>query len=287
MFDAASSRTVSAFPLSVGTSLAFESVFASENPSVDPDRKIPQQIKITDYNKLWINVGTLFRNMYNAIDRNAIKYATAADAADAIQSEMDFIDDLVHAESNGQTSTVFYICTYDDLTSRFKMGSLRLPRTDIQLQYAKLYKSTLEVIKRRANAGRIREVLEYKSKFSGGSSDVLIFTHFPIDLLNAPKFRRMDLLESHTGILKKQTDWYTKYYEGRDLNMLPLNGILLTVFGDDHHFRPQTRAMKEAVLTVAKERRWTVLTSPRDVVAGIRLMRDHALRDALLLQEQY
>ena len=115
----------------------------------------------------------------------------------------------------------------------------------------------------------------------------MIFTHFPIDLLNAPKFRRMDLLESHTGILKKQTDWYTKYYEGRDLNMLPLNGILLTVFGDDHHFRPQTRAMKEAVLTVAKERRWTVLTSPRDVVAGIRLMRDHALRDALLLQEQY
>lgn len=287
MFDAVSSRTISAFPLSVGTSLALESVFSSEQPSIDPDRKPPQKIKITDYNKLWINVGTLFRNLYNAIDRNAIKYVTAADAADAIQTEMDFIADLVNAESNGQTSVVFYICTYDDLTTRFKMGALRLPRTDIQLRYAKLYKAALDTIRRRSVSGRIREVLEFKSKFSGGSSEVLILTHFPIDLLNASKFRRMDLLESHTGILKKQTDWYTKYYDGRDLNMLPLNGILLTVFGDDHHFRPQSRGMKEALLTLAKERRWTVLTSTRDVVASIRTMRDHALRDALLQQEQY
>lgn len=287
MFDAVSSRTVSAFPLSVGTSLALESVFTSEQPSIDPDRKAPQQIKITDYNKMWFNVGTLFRNLYNAVDRSALRYVTATDAAEAIIAEMDFIADLVSKESNDQTTPVFYICTYDDLTSRFKMGSLRLPRTDLQLAYAKLYEATLKVIKNRSISGRIREVIEFKSKFSGGSSNALILTHFPIDLLNASKFRSLDLLESHTGILKKQPDWYTKYYDGRELNMLPLNGILLTVFGDDHHFRPQPKAMKEALLTLAKERRWTVLTSARDVVAGIKTMRDHALRDALLIQEQY
>lgn len=286
MFDAVSSRTVSAFPLSVGTSLALESVFKSEKPSIDPERRIPQQINITDYHKMWFNVGTLFRNLYNAIERMATKYVRASDAAEALTAEMDFIADLVSSESNGQTTAVFYICSYDDLTTRFKMGSLRLPRTQLQMDYARIYKDTLAIIKRRSEAGRIREVLDFKSKFSAINSNVLIVTHFPIDLLNVGKFRRLDLLESHTGILKKQTDWYTKYYEGRDLNMLPFNGILLTVFGDDHHFRPQSKAMKEALLTLARERRWTVLTSPRDVVAGIKNMRDHALRDALLVQEQ-
>lgn len=287
MFDAISSRTVSAFPLSVGTSLAFESLFTSEQPSIDPDRKKPQEIKVTDYNKVWINVGTLFRNLYNAVDRQAQKFVTAADAADALVSEMDIIDDLIHNNSGGQTKAVFYTCSYDDLVHRFKRAKLRTATTALQLQYANLYKSTLRTLKGRSSSGRIREILDFNSKFSGGASEVLILTHFPVDLLNASKFRRMDLLESHTGILKKQTDWYTKYYDGRDLNMLPLNGILLTVFGDDHHFHPQPKAMKEALLTLAKERRWTVLTSARDVVAGIRTMRDHALREALLEQEQY
>lgn len=286
MFDAVNSRTTSAFPLSVGTSLALESVFESDRPSLDPERKIPQIIKITDYKKLWINVGTLFRNLYNAIDRNAIKFVQPNDAADAIISEMDFIKDLVDAESGGQVSVVFYKCDYTDLTVRFKLGNLRLPKTDLQFQYAKMYKTTLDLIQRRSNTGRTHEVHAYKSKFSDRPNNVLILTHFPIDLLNASGFRRLDLLESHTGILKKQPDWYTKYYDGRDLNMLPLNGILLTVFGDDHHFRPQSKAMKEALLNLARERKWTCLTSSRDVVAGIRTMRDHALRDALLLQEQ-
>jgi hypothetical protein len=30
----------------------------------------------------------------------------------------------------------------------------------------------------------------------------------------------MELLESHTGVLKKKPEWHTKYYNGRDLNML-------------------------------------------------------------------
>jgi hypothetical protein len=286
MFDAVSSRTISAFPLSVGTSLALESVFTSENPSIDPDRKIPQKINITDYNELWINVGTLFRNLHNAVDRAALKFVRAFDCADALAAEMDFISDLVRVESNGHTSVVFYQSDYTDLTKRFPNGTLRLPRTILQEQYAALYKDTLKVLDQRSKAGRIGDVRKYSSMFSHPGADALIMTHFPVDLLNARKFRSLDLLESHTGLLKKAPEWYTKYYDGRDLNMLPLNGILLTVFGDDHHFRPQPKGMKTALLDLAQEKRWNVLTTPREIVSDIKTIRDHALRDALLVQEQ-
>jgi hypothetical protein len=286
MFDAISSRTTSGFPLSIGTSLAMESVFVPVKPTIDPYRKIPQQINIDDYNQVWINIGTLFRNLYNAVDRNFLGKFDGVDVADALSTEMETIADLVVSSSQGKTESVFYNCSYSDLTNRFKLGTLRLPNTEKQLLYADLYKKSIDNLLKRSQRESIRHIETYQSMFSGGSkSEALILTHFPIDLLNAKKFRSMDLLESHTGILKKPTDWYTKYYDGRDLNMLPLNGILLTVFGDDHHFRPQNRAMKEAVLAFAIERRWTCITSAQEIVNGIKTLKDHALRDALLKQE--
>lgn len=286
MFDVISSRTTSGFPLSIGTSLALESVFVPVKPTIDPDRKIPQQINIEEYNQVWVNIGTLFRNLYNAVDRNFLAKLDSGDVADALIVEMETIADLVASSSQGKTESVFYHCSYSDLTTRFKLGTLRLPNTEKQLLYADLYKKSLDNMLRRSQRESIRHIETYSSLFSGGrKSEALILTHFPVDLLNAKKFRSMDLLESHTGLLKKPTDWYTKYYDGRDLNMLPLNGILLTVFGDDHHFRPQSRSMKEALLTLAIERRWTCITSSAEVVNSIKTLKDHALRDALLKQE--
>lgn len=285
MFDAISSRTVSALPLSIGTSLALESVFDAINPPIDPNRVIPQHIDILDYDQLIVNVGTLFRNMYNAVDRSALKMLTASDLADEIVVEMNQITDLVNGYSNSRVETIFYICSYSDLTSRFTMGNLRLPRTALQLAYSNLYLETLNIISRRSKNNQIREVIEYKSKFSNPIKKALLISHFPLDLLNVDKFKKLDLLESHTGLLKKVPDWHTKYYDGRDLNMLPFNGILLTVFGDDHHFRPQSKAMKEAVLTLAIEKKWTCLSKSREIVNSIKTMKDHALRDALLAQE--
>ena len=286
MFDAINSRTISGFPLSIGTSFAMESIFNPVNPPLDPDRKIPQQININDYTAVWVNVGTLFRNLYNAVERTFLPSLNAPDVADALVSEIETIADLVMAEGHEKVEPVFYYCSYSDLTTRFKLGTLRLPSTDKQLMYAELYKKTMDNLLRRSQRESIRHIEFYQSKFSGGNkSEALILTHFPVDLLNAKKFKSLDLLESHTGLLKKPTEWYTKYYDGRDLNMLPFNGILLTVFGDDHHFRPQNRKMKEALIELAIARRWTCLTSAAEVVNSIKTLKDHALSDALLKQE--
>ncbi len=286
MFNVLDSRTVSGFPLSVGTSLAFESIFDPVQETIDPSRTIPQKINIMDYNEVWINVGTLFRNLYNSIDKAGSNFINHYDYADTLQQEIDTIEDLVKQNSNSFVNTVFYICNYNDLSSRFKLGTLRLPKTALQLKYSQLYKKTLDVILKRSSSSAFREVLEFESKFSKPNKDVLILTHFPIDLLNNTKFKDLHLLESHTGVLKKKPEWYTKYFNGRDLNMLPLNGILLTVFGDDHHFSPQPIKMKNALLELAKKRKWHCLSTNKEIVDGIKTLNDIALREALLLQDQ-
>lgn len=74
MWNAIDARTVSAFPLSVGTSLALESVFNGVQEPIDPNRVIPQKVEINNYDAFWINVGTLFRNLYNALNKDSIKF---------------------------------------------------------------------------------------------------------------------------------------------------------------------------------------------------------------------
>jgi hypothetical protein len=287
MFDAIASRTISAFPLSVGTSLAMESVFEGSLPPIDPARNPPSKVNINDYHAVYVNVGTLFRNMYNAIDKNALQYLRASEMGDALGVEIDVISDAIKQHSNGLVKVYFYMASYQDLQKRYPRGARREPRTHLQLMYSKLYTNTMVLMGRRGRTPGGVPLFSIDSKFSNPGKKCLLISHFAVDLLNWRHFKQLDLLESHTGALKMRHEWYTKYYDGRDLNMLPLNGILLTVFGDDHTFRPQTQGMKRSLLETAKARRWNCLSTPQEIIAGIKSMRDHALRDALLEQEPY
>lgn len=284
-FGIVNSRTISGLPLSVGTSLAMESVFDPVLEPIDASRKIPQRIDLDNYEEVWINIGTLFRNLYTSLERSQVGLVSGQEAASGIASEMEIITDLVSNKTNGRTECVFYHCSYEDLSRIFKLGTLRLPRTDKQFMYSNLYTKTMKILIDQGVKGASREIEQYKTKIHSKSRlDALFFTHFPVDLLNDRYFGSIDLLESHTGLLKKKNEWYTKYFDGRDLNMLPFSAILLPVFGDDHHFRPQSRAMKEAVFLLAKEKRWNCLTNDSKITTDIRTMKDHALRDALLVQ---
>jgi hypothetical protein len=117
-------RDVSAFPFSVGTSLGLESLFDGPNESIDPDRQIPQQVNITDYNELWINCATLFRNMYTAIPRDRLSEVVSRDCVDVLATEMSQILELVNEQSQGKTRVIYYICSYKGLEKEFK-GALR------------------------------------------------------------------------------------------------------------------------------------------------------------------
>ena len=276
-------RTVSAFPFSTGTSLAFESLFEGKNESIDPERQIPQKVNITDYNELWINCATLFRNLYTAIPRDRVHDTVSRDCVDALADEMSQIHELVNEESQGKTRVIYYICSYRGLEQEFKGAVRRTPNTDKQKFYQKLMDETLNRLVRRVKETQELLIREFNVTFYPDERiKALIITHYAVDLLSAKRFRSLDLLESHTGVLKKFNTWYTKYYNGKELMMIPFNEYLIKFFGDNDLIVPFHFKVRRVIQEVAEQHKWNYATSMSKVRADIGTIKDHFARKEIL-----
>ena len=276
-------RDVSAFPFSVGSSLALESLFEGKNESIDPDRQIPQKVNITDYNELWINCATLFRNLYTAIPRDRVHDTVSRDCVDALADEMSQIHELVNEESQGKTRVIYYICSYRGLEQEFKGAVRRTPNTDKQKFYQKLMDETLNRLVRRVKETQELLIREFNVTFYPDERiKALIITHYAVDLLSAKRFRSLDLLESHTGVLKKFNTWYTKYYNGKELMMIPFNEYLIKFFGDNDLIVPFHFKVRRVIQEVAEQHKWNYATSMSKVRADIGTIKDHFARNEIL-----
>ncbi len=60
-------RTVSGFPLSIGTGLALESILEPVQEVYDPQRVVPEKIKLNKYDAIWFNIDTLVRNIVGSV----------------------------------------------------------------------------------------------------------------------------------------------------------------------------------------------------------------------------
>ena len=276
-------RDVSAFPFSTGTSLAFESLFEGKDESIDPDRQIPQKVNITDYNELWINCATLFRNLYTAIPRDRVHDTVSRDCVDALADEMSQIHELVNEESQGKTRVIYYICSYRGLEQEFKGAVRRTPNTDKQKFYQKLMDETLNRLVSRVKETQELLIREFNVTFYPDERiKALIITHYAVDLLSAKRFRSLDLLESHTGVLKKFNTWYTKYYNGKELMMIPFNEYLIKFFGDNDLIVPFHFKVRRVIQEVAEQHKWNYATSMSKVRADIGTIKDHFARKEIL-----
>lgn len=276
-------RDVSAFPFSVGSSLAFESLFEGKNESIDPERQIPQKVNITDYNELWINTGTLFRNLYTAIPRDRVQDTVSRDCVDALVDEMTQIRELVNEESQGKTRVIYYICSYKGLEKEFKGALRRTPNTDKQKFYQNLLDETLNKLVRRVKETRELDIKEFDVKiYPDERVKALVITHYAVDLLSANRFRSLDLLESHTGVLKKFNTWYTKYFNGKELMMIPFNEYLIKFFGDNDLIVPFHFKVRRVIREVAERNKWNYATTMAKVRYDLSTIKDHFARNEIL-----
>lgn len=253
-------RTVSGFPLSISTGLAFESLFPPRQSVYDPERVKPEMIDIGDYQQFWINVDTLFRNMIQSADKNAVTNTGYKEAASVLADEMDTIVSLLNNEGQGTTSPVFYVCDYKHaLRNLHKAISLRKDTTAKQLHYTNLRDKTMKYLKEsRSDIKFFPGTIRTSNNING-----LMLTHLPIDLLANRFFGRLDLLESNTGKLKKKHQWNTKYYPvpGKNMNILPFNRMLLMVLGDKPMIQPSPSKLRNQIMDVAEKRKWTPATT--------------------------
>jgi len=269
-------RAISAYPLSVGTSLALESLIQTDNPPIDPERVIPQRVDLSQYETIWINVSTLFRNMNSAINNDdKINVKSLAYAKEMIR-EIELLDDLF----SPYFSVNYYVCNYKKAlglnNNYIKLRSYNTPK---QLLYKSDHDKTISILLR-----------DMKEKIDVFDSDIkpqkkqkaLILTHYAWDLLSYNNFSLLDLIESHTGILKKKQDFYTKILNGKDTPMIPFNKCFIRVFGDKEHFSPMNPKVKQQIIDFANECKWTQMTTKDKIIFDLNhKMKDQFLKEVL------
>lgn len=265
-----SDRPVSGFPLSIGTGLAFESLFPPRQKVYDPERPIPEKININNYNQMWINIDTLFRNMIGSLDKALLMNVGPKAVSAAIVDEMDTIESLLQNEGGGVASPIFYVCDYEHALRNLHKGlSMRKDTTPKQLHYKSLKEKTLKELKEfRSDIKFFPDTIK-----TSGSNLALMLTHIPYDLLSYRMFGRLDLLESNTGKLKKKHQWNTKYYPvpGQNMAILPFYRFLLLTLGDKVMFQPTMSKLREQIMTCASKRNWTPSTTKEKCMLDLSL----------------
>lgn len=259
-------RTIGQLPLSVATSLAMEAAVG-----IHPDYQV-QQAPIKQYGEFWVNLKTLFRNMMGAMQGDGPQLVMGGAVGEEIQQEMDRIDSIVAGESDAQV--VYYACNYDRLQQRFPQARIRLDNTDKQKIRTRTMTAALQWVidaekppPHHPSETRVRVFnLDLKPLVQ---KETLILTHIALDLCSAKHFGELTLLESHTGAIKEPAQWYTKYYNGKDLVHIPFRQDFLQVFGDNEMFQPFPAQERKELQEVAEHYNWTSVTTNDKISYGI------------------
>lgn len=257
---AISARAIGAYPVSIATSLCLESIAVGPLPAYDPDRVVPAMIDISQYDVVYVNAATLFRNILGALPSGGDKSVVAGDIYMALAFEIELINKLIVEISFGKTKVVFYTSQYAGLDKKHPHAKFRVDTTEKQMVYTAILQNTISYyIKQQAKENTIEIVdvlVKPASKVKG-----LIITHYAYDLLAAKHFNSLDLLETHTGVLKTKSMWYTKLTGGKDLMRIPFGSMALQVFGDSQTFYGQPAKVKEQVIELADKYKWTNTTT--------------------------
>jgi hypothetical protein len=274
--EAIAQRTVGQYPISIATSLALESACG-----IHPEIKVASP-PILKYEQLWVNVRTLFRNFLGALDKTAVKGVQAPEIAETLAGEMDYIRSIVQDVTGGRCQVVFYVSNYNGLDRRFKHAVLRMDSTDRQKEYTLIQKQTIE---RLLKTNPEIKGFELKIKPTHPVR-AMIITHYAYDLSAHDEFTKLVLVESHTGAIKEFAQWYTKYYDGKELSMIPFREDFLQIFGDAETFRPFDPKLRKELIAIATKYNWTAVTTKAKILYGVDTLQNPfykaTVRDMLL-----
>lgn len=275
-------RTTSALPLSIGTSLALESLLQPRGMPYDPGRVIPEMIDPSKYHSIYINISTLLRNLVGALPKSYMDTIVADHLIDPLLWEMETIESIVKEDTSGAMQVKYYYSLYEDITSKklHKAVQIRQPNTPAQHAYHEMLVKTAEqVISQRSDVDLVKTLIK------GEKTNSLIMTHIPYDLLAYGDFNSLDLLESHTGKLKHRQEWWSKYYKvgNDDMSRLPFFRKLLLIFGDHVLIKPMDVRFRRMILEIAKNRNFTPMTTKEKV----RFFLDSDLKERYLFLEVY
>ena len=274
LLQAIDGREKGALPISVATSLAVEAACG-----VYPDRPV-SPAPILSVKEVWFNVRTLLRNLLGSILPEFRDQAYPPHLLPALVEEMRIIESAVLKASNGGCRAIFYYADYTSIARKFPKAVVKIAKTARQIQQNIIDEKTLKLLLEEQGSGDIRT---YNFEITGNHPESFIVTHLPVDLLSKYSFRRLDLLESHTGAIKAWPQWNSKLTNGRELLNIPFSQFSLQVFGDNgNHFSPQSLSIRRQVVALAEEDRWTATSTESKIRDSLRKVKDATERTLLL-----
>jgi hypothetical protein len=263
-------REKGASPMSIATSLAMESLcgfgeFENDKPFLNK----------TD--ALWINVRTLFRNVFSSLDSYVKKTVSLDDLVYAVLEDISVLNTVLEYQSKNRLKPTFYLCEYKGLSREFPNAVIKQPKTELQIYERSMEDSFVKAFKK-TEFFNDEDVKIFDVQIKGSGGNVVLLTHLPIDLLWRTNFRKVHLLESHTGAIKVKPTWYTKLTGGKNNFRIPFNRMTLQVFGDGNNlFTAMSRKIKNNLLELAKERKWSSVTSTEKIRSDLEKLKDKPL----------
>lgn len=277
--DRLNQRERGKLPLSIGTSLAFETLIGIN------DNIRYKNPPLQDNDVIWINVKTLFRNIYQSIKADEAMLCSPVDYSNTLIEEIEFIKEFCRIEGNG-IKYQFYCPNYRQLDKLTDEVLLRLDNSDKQKHQTKMMTESIRLILSHYNGSSANKedlILIYDNVITDTvPAKALIFTSYALDLTAFRKFNRLLLMESHTGKIKSRDEWYTKYYNGSKLPPMPFRLDLLTILGDSSLFRNKTPALKREIIHLAETNNWTPITTASKIRDNAREIKNPLLKEKLL-----
>lgn len=253
-------RTLGWLGMSIGTSLAFESVL-----NVGEFEKNEKLAPVTAMESIFANLRTLIRNAHDAFERDKQEHLTGKDLSEAVAVDWEGIKSSI-AEVNATCDTVLYLCTYEGINEAYPDVKFRNSTTPKQLAYEALEKDTINYFQEHYKD----ELTLFKLEPEGKKRCVML-THLPLDLLSFHKFPELTLLESYTGKLKPRRLWYTKLNVKKSDPLIPFTKSMLLIFGDSNMFSAQDMKARKSLFKISEKGRWHALTTHAKIEQDIRL----------------
>lgn len=237
-------RTFGKYAISIGTSVALESLFGE----LDSQRHVSAPFK--NYQCVVINIRTLIRNYlssYKAID---LINLTKPQIANGVIKEAILISNIIADRTRGSLKLSVYNIKHDMIHYKLRKIIIKKKHTAKQQYALDMETSVAE-----------KFFLEYKllsdyfnleftsSEIKHGGRRNIFITHYPVDLL----FTNLnpDLLESHTGRIKKPYEFNTKLR--RAASNAPFNKYTLQIYGDSSgYILPYSAAMYNELNDILK-----------------------------------
>lgn len=262
-------RKYGSYPVSIASSMAMEGLL---HVGEYADKKGESLIK--DYQALFLNLRTLFRNAFYAFEENRERL-TADVLKTCIEEDIENIKAAALAAAPSMVC-VFYLCEYHTVNKVFPKGDFRNATTPNQIFYNSVEQDVYKMFLKEEPR---REDFLVFDVFPKGDKNTLILTHYPADLLAVKEFPKLALLESHTGEVKGQLQWNTKMYNKPE--RIPFNKGFLTLFGDGAMFHPQDRKVRNVVLKTAEKYSWHADTTMDRIYNGLKLANEPFVIDYL------